>query len=183
MNYTLHNHSLHASWELSPSGHSVNDDAISKVSYALIDQVVATAQGLGKGCLFAKLDLKEAYRVVPVHSSDQHLLAVQWEGVTYIDKALVFELRSAPKLFSSLMDAMMWFLHEWGVSAALHYLDDFLLVGSPGSTVCAQSLSTTLVFCDELGFHVAWEKTEGPSTVLTFSGDQGGHVSPGTVPP
>lgn len=36
---------------------------------------------------------------------------------------------------------------------------------------------------NELGFHVALENTEGPSTVLTFSEDRGGQVLPGTVPP
>ena len=86
----------------SPPDHSVND-AIAKelcsVSYASMDQAVAMAQALGRGCLLAKLDLKEAYRAVPVHPSDQRLLAVQWEGATYIDKALPFGLRSAPKLF------------------------------------------------------------------------------------
>lgn len=71
-------------------------------------------QALGKGCLLAKLDLKEAYRAVPVHPSDQRLIAVQWNGETYIDRALPFGLCSAPKLFSALTDAMMWFLYERG---------------------------------------------------------------------
>ena len=33
VNYTLHNHSLHASWELSPSGHSVNDGISKDLSF------------------------------------------------------------------------------------------------------------------------------------------------------
>ena len=57
---------------------------------------------LGKGCLLAKLDLRQAYRAVPAHPSDRRLLAVSWEETVYIDKALPFGLRSAPKnLFSS----------------------------------------------------------------------------------
>ena len=157
----------------SPAGHSVNDAIVEdmcSVTYASLDQAVKMTQALDKGCLLAKLDLKEAYRAVPVHPSDQRLIAVQWNGETYIDRALPFGLRSAPKLFSALTDAMMWFLYERGVEAALHYLDDFLLLGPPSSVECAQSLSTTLSLCEELGFPVAPEKTEGPTTVLTFLG-------------
>ena len=157
----------------SPEGHSVND-AISKewcsVSYTSIDRAVSLVRRLGKGSLLAKLDLKEAYRAVPVHPSDQRLLAVSWRGSTYIDKALPFGLRSAPKLFTALTDAMMWVLHQRGVVTALHYLDDFLLLGPPGQPSCADSLAHTLALCNELGFPVAPEKTEGPTTVLTFLG-------------
>ena len=53
---------------------------------------------------------------------------------------------------------------------ALHYLDDFLILGPAGSPLCGQALQTTLTLCDELGFPVALEKTEGPATTLTFLG-------------
>ena len=157
----------------SPEGHSINDAIpreLCSVSYTSIDHAVSIAWGLGTGSLLAKLDLKEAYRAVPVHPSDQRLLAVSWKGATFIDKALPFGLRSAPKLFSALTDAMMWCLHERGLQTALHYLDDFLLLGPPGCPQCEQSLALTLALCEELGFPVASEKTEGPATTLTFLG-------------
>ena len=69
------------------------------VSYASLDHAVELVKALGPGILLAKLDLKEAYRAVPVHPSDQRLLSVAWKGTTYLDKALPFGLRSAPKLF------------------------------------------------------------------------------------
>ena len=64
----------------------------------------------------------------------------------------------------------MWFLHDRGVHSALHYLDDFLVMGPPGQNSCAEALATTLALCEELGFPVAPEKTEGPATTLTFLG-------------
>lgn len=36
----------------------------------------------------AKLDLKSAYRQVPVHPDDQGLLAVKWNGKIFLDLAL-----------------------------------------------------------------------------------------------
>lgn len=41
----------------------------------------------------AKID---AYRNVPVHSDDRHLLAMQWDDEILLDKVLPFGLRSAP---------------------------------------------------------------------------------------
>jgi hypothetical protein len=145
----------------SPKGYSVNDAIASElcsVSYTSVDRAVDFVRHLGEGCLLAKLDLKEAYRAVPVHPSDQRLLAVSWQGTPYLDRALPFGLRSAPKLFSALTDAMMWMLYERGIETALHYLDDFLILGPAGSPLCGQALQTTLTLCDELGFPVAPEK-------------------------
>ena len=157
----------------SPEGFSINDaisEDLCSVSYASLDHAVRMAKSMGRGTLLAKLDLKEAYRAVPVHPSDQRLLAVSWSGTTYIDKALPFGLRSAPKLFSALTDAMMWVLQDRGVHRALHYLDDFLVLGPPGQSSCAEALSITLTLCEELGFPVAEDKTAGPTTVITFLG-------------
>ena len=157
----------------SPKGQSVND-AISRefssVAYTSIDRAAELVRSLGAGCLLAKLDLKEAYRAVPVHPSDQRLLAVSWQGAVYINKALPFGLRSAPKIFSALTDSMMWILQQRGVHRALHYLDDFLVLGPPDEPECGVALRTTLSLCKELGFPVAPEKTEGPVTSLVFLG-------------
>ena len=54
----------------------------------------------------------------------------------------------------------------------IHYLDDFLLLGAPGSVECQQYLSVTLQVCQELGVPVAPEKTEGLALSLTFMGIQ-----------
>ena len=156
-----------------PEGASVND-AISRelasISYTSIDDAVSMVGALGPGCLLAKLDLKEAYRAIPVHPADQGLLAVRWAGSIFIDRALPFGLRSAPKIFSAVTDAMMWILHERGVQHAMHYLDDFLILGPAESSICQRDLTTSLTTCDDLGFPVAPEKTEGPATRLTFLG-------------
>ena len=47
---------------------------------------------MGKGALLVKADIKEAYRMLPVHSEDQPLLGVQWEGIIYTDQVLPFGL-------------------------------------------------------------------------------------------
>ena len=66
---------------------------------------------LGKGTQVVKVDLKQAYRQVPVHSQDQHLLAISWERRVYVDRAMPFGLRSAPKIFTAVAD-MIDFIEE-----------------------------------------------------------------------
>ena len=157
----------------SPHGNSVNDAISSEwssISYASLDDAAAFIVKLGPGCLLAKLDLKEAYRAVPIHPFDQPLLSVMWEGAVFIDRALPFGLRSAPKIFSALTDGLMWLLYQGGVQFALHYLDDFLILGPADSAICQAALDTTLSICEQVGLPVAPEKTEGPTTCLTFLG-------------
>ena len=78
-----------------PHGYSINDGinpTMCSMEYATIDQAVRTVQSLGKGTLLSKLDLKRAYRMVPIYIDDQPLLGISWEGAVYLDTALTFGL-------------------------------------------------------------------------------------------
>ena len=87
-----------------------------------------------------------------------------------MDRALPFGLRSAPKLFTAVADAIAWTLFFKGVPYLLHYLDDFLFLGAPGSAQAQASASLAMDTLKELGVPVAHHKTEGPTTCLTFLG-------------
>ena len=56
------------------------------------------------------------------------------------------------------------------MSYLIHYLDDYLTMGPPGSAVCQQNVNIFMSLCSELGISLASEKLEGPSTSLTFLG-------------
>ena len=64
--------------------------------------------------------------------------------------------------------ALQWILK--GVSWLAHYLDDYITVGPPGSTVCAENMTMILSTCEELGISIAFKKSEGPASLLTFRG-------------
>ena len=93
-----------------------------------------------------------------------------WCNNIYIDVALPFGLRSAPNIFSSLVDGLLWILHSKNINLLLRYLDDFLLLGrsSPGSPECGKALQTILGLCEALWIPVARGKKEGPATKLTL---------------
>ena len=118
----------------------------------------------------AKLDIKSAYRIVPVHPEDRFLLGVQWKERIYVDAALPFGLRSAPKLFTALADTLEWMVRQHGAQHIWHYLDDFLTCGAAGSQECRLNLQLLVDICNYLGVPLAEEKVEGPADCLVFLG-------------
>ena len=158
-----------------PPGHSVNDaiaPEVSRMRYTSVLDAADMIRNLGPGTLMAKMDLQNAYRVLPIHPDDHPLLGISWCDAIFIDTALPFGLRSAPKIFSPFADALAWVMQTRGVSRQLHYLDDYLFLGALSSQECANYLHTALQVCHQLGVPVATHKTEAPTTRLTFLGIQ-----------
>ena len=157
----------------SPDGASINDGiekGTCSLSYILVDMMADKALALGMGALLAKIDIKQAYRMVPVHPEDRHLLGMKWQGRALVDKTLPFGLRSAPLIFSALADALAWLMRQKGVSFVEHYLDNFITVGRPGSLECQENLGVMLKMCEATGTPIDPEKTKGPCTTLVFLG-------------
>ena len=116
----------------------------------------------GPGASLSKIDIKSAYRIIPIHPDDRHLLGIKWEGSLYVDTCLPFGLQSAPKIFTAVADAVQWILEQGGVLNAIHYLDDFLLVGDQSKEEGRTLLDKALVTFDSLRLPVAPEKLEVP---------------------
>ena len=89
----------------SPEGGSVNDgipEELCSLSYVGIKDAVRAIQDRGRGAMMAKVDVKSAYRNIPVHPEDRWMMGMMWEGALYIDTCLPFGLRSAPKIFTAI---------------------------------------------------------------------------------
>ncbi len=156
-----------------PAGNSINDGVdphLCSLTYTSVEEVAAEASRSGQGALLAKVDIEAAYRLVPVHPQDRVLQAVKWDDAVFIDPTLPFGLRSAPKIFNAVADALQWHLIQAGVERLFHYLDDYILVGPPRSQVCQSQLQILLEECARLGVPIADHKTEGPATEVTFLG-------------
>ena len=129
----------------SPRGASVNDGIdprLCSLSYVRIDKAAERVAALGRGAQLAKVDVQNAYRIVP----------------------------SAPKIFSAVADAVLWMMYDKGLTSGIHYLDDFLFFGAPDTRECEENLALALEACRDLGIPVATHKVEGPATTLTFLG-------------
>ena len=156
-----------------PEGDSINDH-IPKDPYALqyvpVDDAIRILQSLGPGSFMAKTDLKSAFRLIPIHPADWHLLGIYWQSQYYVDLYLPFGLRSAPFLFNLLSEALEWILkNNYGLKHVLHILDDFF-IAEPSRLQCLSSFSTLLRVFMSVNAPVVASKTLGPSQVLEFMG-------------
>ena len=70
-------------------------------------------------------------------------------GQVYVDRMLPFGLRSAPKIFA-VADGLEWCTAKEGVQFIFHYMDNFVVLGPPGSAA-------------ELGIPLAIDKQDGPT--------------------
>ena len=89
----------------SPKNASINDNIRRQhthVAYSSVEDAAHLMQHLGINALLAKIDVKEAYRIIPIHSDDRPFLELNWNGQTYIDCQLPFGLASSPTIFSAV---------------------------------------------------------------------------------
>ena len=66
----------------------------------------------------AKIDLKDAYFLVPIRPAHQTFLQFQWMGITYQLCFLPFSLSYAPRTFTKLMKPVVAFLRERGIKTS-----------------------------------------------------------------
>lgn len=117
----------------------------------------------------SKVDLKDAYFVVPVHPDHQQFLKFHVNGQLYQFTCLPFGLCTAPLCFTKLMRSVISPLRTTGLSI-VNYLDDILIFGDSYES-CLNHTSTTINFLTSLGFVINREKSILiPSTCIKFLG-------------
>ena len=144
-----------------PNGQSVNDGIPHEwgaLGYATFDDAVDALLLQGPGAQFVKRDLKDAFRHIPVATSDQWLLGFHCDGRYWMERYLPFGLRTAPFLFDLFARALNWILIAvLGWVCILHYLDDFFAVLSPDADAIAYGQQFDEL-CAELGLSVNHSK-------------------------
>ena len=145
---------------------------LASVSYADVQTAIQYIIQLGQGSYLSKVDIKSAFRLVPVHPDDYHLLGFTFQGEFYYDRCLAMGCSSSCAIFESFSSALEWAMkNRLGVLQCTHMIDDFLIVEKTKGD-CAWSLKTFEIVCKRLGVPFAPEKTVGPETSLTFLGVQ-----------
>ena len=84
---------------------------------------------VGRGALLTKLNVRNAFRLIPISPDDWRLLSIHWQYQYYFQKMLPFGLRSSPFIFNQVAEAIEWILrHQFAIPIIMHYLDDYLSV-------------------------------------------------------
>ena len=162
----------------SPAGVSVNDEVDSQLcslSYASVDEAVCCIRRIGRGAALAKFDIASAYRIVPITPSrplaarhDMERLTLRRWSLTIWSEISSQTVHGGRGL--GCYGFPLWIMGRHGITEALHYLDDFLLIGASGGQQCADALKESLRLCEALGVPIAPHKVVGPTTALPFLG-------------
>jgi len=154
-----------------PHQQSINSSTLNWPCHlARFEQAANIVRKLGRGCYLAKIDIKAAYRAVPVRPADWPLLGMTWGNRYYFHSTLPFGLRSSCHLWERYATAAQWIANHHGpIEFILHYVDDFL-IACKTRRECEQQLQRFLDLLCQLGLPIADNKTAGPSTHITFLG-------------
>ena len=156
----------------SPKGSSVNDGILEDfvhVSYASVEDAVRLICQCGPSPFLAKLDIKHAFRIIPIRPSQYHLLCVKWKDQFFVDRCLPMGARSSSHIFEMFSSAIHFLAKKVGIRWLVHYLDDFLLI-CHSEAGCAEYMNLFTGLLRKLGVPLALEKTLGPTQCLEFLG-------------
>ena len=127
-------------------------------------------------CYMSKLELKSAYRSVSLNHSQYPYTGLKWKCSGHTDFTYMYDgrLSFGAKLSVGIFHRLI-LLKPFAVCSSIGALNPlsiwmiFLIVGND-SEECQIGLNTLITIVRLLGFSVAWEKTLGPTQIITFLG-------------
>ena len=156
-----------------PAGAAMNDyTGHHSVRYQTISDACRIAK---PGYYLAKLDLKSAYRSVPVHPKCYKATGLAWnfgndkEETFLFDTRLPFGSKCGPSHFTRITQSICRMMAKRGFDENLCYIDDFFLAFDSFEK-CNEALLCLLNLVRSLGFNVSWKKVVSPSQHVQFLG-------------
>ena len=124
---------------------------------------------LRPGDWLGKIDLKDAYLVIPIHQTHRDYLRFQFLGKTYHFTCLPFGLSSAPWVFTKTLKSALALLRAKGVRL-IAYIDDILVLAE-SKELLLDHLEGICYLLECLGFIINTEKSVMiPDHVIVFLG-------------
>ena len=117
----------------------------------------------------AKVDLKDAFFMVPIAPQHCNLLLFRLEGRTYHFKCLPFSLCTAPRVFTKILKPCVEMLKSLGIRLVI-YMDDMLLMASSKQTLM-EHVQLTMYLLENLGFIINSKKSIFPIPRNRISGN------------
>jgi hypothetical protein len=140
------------------------------LQYVRIDDAQDIILKLGKGTSMCKLDIKDAFKLLPVRPDLWPFQGIRWNGLYYFYTRLMFGSRSSPKIFDDFSCLLCWIAqHNFGVTFILHLLDDFLSLERPQIWPDKNMDSLVRMFA-HLNIPLSEQKSCGPTTELEYLG-------------
>jgi hypothetical protein len=165
-----------------PKGKSFNDsvdshdvDLLCMSSPKLFGDAIRKA---GRGAVFSKTDIQDAYKLIPNAIDQWHLYGFEWLGKFFFDTTTVFGSKAAPAFFDPVPETIVNVVCTLGKipKTAVHrQLDDVPMVSQMGSGLTERFTNLYREVCNRINVPLApdcekHEKAFGPSTFGTVLG-------------
>ena len=145
-----------------PKGKGFNSySKVSSFKFQTLDDAIKL---LKPGYFMSKIDLKSAYRSVPIHPSNYAGTGLKWrfkgskvKFTYFVDTRLPFGGKCSPEIFNRLTQAVRRMMAKKGFEAIVVYLDDFLVTGE-SLEACQAAFDSLLSLLQNLGFRIKWKK-------------------------
>lgn len=158
----------------SPKGESVNDGIPKEhcsVQYETLDIVISYVLQCGPGALVSKTDIKDAFRICPIHPDSQPLLGFTWKNKFYMDSCLPMGLSFSCQLFERFSRALQWIMQRhYNVKFISHILDDFMIITVAKPEEGQRQLEKFMSMAKTINLPIKEEKTCLPSSCVIVHG-------------
>ncbi len=128
---------------------------------------------LPPGGYMAKVDLKSAYRSVPIHPKCYPATGLQWtftndtKPTFFYDTRLPFGASMSPEIFQRLASSVTRMMKNRGYQV-IAYLDDFLIIEGTKNK-CKAAFDTLIRLLQDLGFTINWDKVTPPAKAFVMN--------------
>lgn len=155
-----------------PAGASMNDYATLDTHYRF-QTIDDAAKLMAPGWYMAKVDLKSAYRSVPISQHSQHFTGLKWnfgdKTVYFKDSKLPFGSKLAPGIFHRITQSVKRMMAKRGFQCVVVYLDDFFIL-APTRAACQHAQTVLIQLLRKLGFQISGKKVIDPTQCIIFLG-------------
>jgi hypothetical protein len=146
------------------------EDEHKSVSYSSVAQAIKLVMQKPKGSVTRKTDIKDAFKIIPVHPDEYHKLGLKFDGKYYYDVTLPMGGASSCQIFEDFSTALQAISeHDIEDQGITHYLDDFFFVDD-NIVVSLANKAKFDALCEDLGVPQAPHKMTPPSLVTEFLG-------------
>ena len=141
------------------------------VTYSGIDDIARMALDLGPRSWAMRIDIKHAFKCLPLAPSQWHLTGFTFLRAYFIQTQTPFGASASCLHFERVARLLRWIIQSECPSAYItNYLDDFWLTQKTEAQLAILANNFLKIVEKELGFPVSHNKTNGPAQVLDFVG-------------
>lgn len=154
-----------------PPGFALNDYATltERHKFETVDKL---AEMLEPGMFMYKVDLKSAYRSIPISENSMQYTGLKWtvhgKDMYFTDCKLPFGARLSTPIFHRITQAIKRMMIRRGYQLVV-YIDDFVGVATTREQ-CREAMCCLIALLRKLGLLINWQKVVDPTQCITYLG-------------